>query len=600
MNNDNYKRGNTLKIKSSLINKLINKNYKSSKFNSSKIAKHIKSPFEKQNNYLKNYKIKIKNNNNLFHSKSFSEDSNLFNSFSKNHLNHLQKQKTKNSKFLQNKLESDFNGLSFAMNKKEKLLLQKTLKINNDFINENTNENVYKSNNKNIFRKLYKIKKVYDSFSDDEVEILLQNEFVIYPKSNFKFFWDFFIFILVYFSIIVCPLSIAFDIEIKFNIFIDIIFHLDLILNFFMGFYDDEENLILNKKKIFFNYLFGYFTIDVLACLPFNSLKLFNQIETNVYYLCLFRLFKYFKLYSSTNLFYIKGFKKIFCFYKPIRKFFKSKFNNISNGIKTLIQNIFHLFAILHILACIWIYISRLSPGENWTLNLPKKDMNKTSLYLTSIYFSMVSVFTVGYGDILPNSFIERCYSLFLLVLSLGINTYAVSFLENLVDLGNENSLKLERKIEFLQNLAINYKINYNLYEQILNFLKYKNKLKAEEKEKFINILPNSLKNFLICKMYKNIIENFSFFKQFQDDNIEFKSRILLKLRPVIAFKNEDVVIINQFVDEVIFVKSGILSMYIIYKKIKIRLLYLRKKRKFRRKFSHFTQKKPCWTQSRF
>ena len=188
MNNDNYKRGNTLKIKSSLINKLINNNKnKSSKFNSSKIAKHIKSPFEKQNNYLKNYKIKIKNNN-LFHSKSFSEDSNLFNSFSKNHLNHLQKQKTKNSKFLQNKLESDFNGLSFAMNQKEKLLLQKTLKINNDFINENTNENVHKSNNKNIFRKLYKIKKVYEVLVTMKLKFFFKMNLLFIQKVILNFF----------------------------------------------------------------------------------------------------------------------------------------------------------------------------------------------------------------------------------------------------------------------------------------------------------------------------------------------------------------------------------------------------------------------------
>ena len=468
------------------------------------------------------------------------------------------------------------------MNKKEELLLQKTLNINNNFINENIKkENSFNPNkNKNIFRKLIKIKKVYDSYSDEEIGYLQHNDFIIYPKSKFKYFWDFFIFVLVYVSIFFCPLSIAFDYKTNFNFFIDIIFICDLILNFFMGFYDNEENLILNEHKIIFNYLFGYFTIDVLACIPFNSLKIFKQIDTNFYYLCLLRLFKYFKL-SSSNIFYVKGFKKIFCFYKKFRKFFKRKYNKISNGIKNLIENIIHLILILHVLGCVWIYLARLSPGDNWTLNLPKKDMNKNSLYLTSIYFNMVSLFTVGYGDILPNSFIERCYSVFLLILSLGINTYAVSFLENLVDLGNKNTLKLEKKIEFLENLSINYKVNYILYEKILNFLKYNYKVKPEENEKFIDCLPNNLKNYLICKMYKNILENFCFFKHFQDDNIEFKSKILLKLRPVIAYRNEDVVTINQFVDEVIFVKSGILSMYIIYKKIRIRLLYLRKNENF-------------------
>jgi hypothetical protein len=112
------------------------------------------------------------------------------------------------------------------MNKKEELLLQKTLNINNNFINENIKEeNLFNPNkNKNIFRKLIKIKKVYDSYSDEEIGYQQYNDFIIYPKSKFKYFWDFFIFVLVYVSIFFCPLSIAFDYDIKSNIFIDFFF----------------------------------------------------------------------------------------------------------------------------------------------------------------------------------------------------------------------------------------------------------------------------------------------------------------------------------------------------------------------------------------
>jgi hypothetical protein len=195
------------------------------------------------------------------------------------------------------------------------------------------------------------------------------------------------------------------------------------------------------------------------------------------------------------------------------------------------------------------------------------------------LYFNFVSIFTVGYGDILPVSFSERLYLIFLLILSLAINTYTVSFLENLVE-GQQN-LKLQSNIEFLQNIAVLYNIDYDLYEKILKFLKYHYKIKAEEKDKFIDNLPTSLKNLLICKMYKDIIDNFIFFKEHRENNIEFKVRILLSLRPIIAYKGEEILKVGEFLDEIIFVKSGRLSIFIVIQNINVRLLFMKK-------FEHF------------
>ena len=467
--------------------------------------------------------------------------------------------------------EFNFDELFFKIKNSEKLKLEKALKnsyvMNKDF-------KIYK--NKEIFRTLQRTKIIYDSINDDEEEIDEdENEYLIFPKSYFKYYWDFFIFIIILFTLIFLPLQICFFINNCSCFFIDIIYLIDLILNFFMAYYDKEENLIVNHKKIILYYIFGWFIVDLVSFIPFNSLKYLNILSIDFYYICLLRLTKYFKIYNCSNFYYIKVLKKIFFFNKKVKSSIKNfSFNH--KGVINLLKNIFRIIIILHILSCVWIYIQLINLETFIKIN----DIHKFeyfNLYLSSLYFNFVTIFTVGYGDILPSSLFERQYSLFLLIFSLIINSYAVSFLEKLVDLENSKNLKLMNKIEYLQKISVLYNVNYELYEKILNFLKYNSKFNAEEKEKFIEYLPTSLKNVLICTMYKEIIENFTFFKQHRDNNTEFKVRVLLSLRPIIAFKGEEIVKIGQFVDEIIFVRSGRISIFFYFNKITVRLLFLRK-----------------------
>ena len=459
------------------------------------------------------------------------------------------------------------------MKKSDEIKLEKTLKYSS--IISSSNKVYYK--NKEIFRRLQRSKIVYDSLSDD-IEEVEDDHFLIYPKSYFKYLWDFFIMIIIIFSIFIIPLNVCFQIKDSSSVFIDVIFGIDLFLNFFMVHYDLEENLITNHKKIIIKYLTSWFLIDFISFIPFNSLNYFDMLSLDSNYLCLLRLVKYFKIYNCSNFYCTKIIQRIFCFNKKIKSFFKN-FSFYHKRSINLLNNIFRIIIILHILSCVWIYFGLLDLGENWFLTLPTQTLDNKSLYLSSLYFNFVSIFTVGYGDILPVSFSERLYLIFLLILSLAINTYAVSFLENLVE-GQQN-LKLQSNIEFLQNIAVLYNIDYDLYEKILKFLKYHYKIKAEEKDKFIDNLPTSLKNLLICKMYKDIIDNFIFFKEHRENNIEFKVRILLSLRPIIAYKGEEILKVGEFLDEIIFVKSGRLSIFIVIQNINVRLLFMKK-------FEHF------------
>jgi hypothetical protein len=49
---------------------------------------------------------------------------------------------------------------------------------------------------------------------------------------------------------------------------IDAIFAVDICLTFFTAYFDDEDNLITNRRQLTLSYLRSWFLIDILAIMP--------------------------------------------------------------------------------------------------------------------------------------------------------------------------------------------------------------------------------------------------------------------------------------------------------------------------------------------
>ena len=62
--------------------------------------------------------------------------------------------------------------------------------------------------------------------------------------------------------------------------------------------------------------------------------------------------------------------------------------------------------------------------------------------------------------------------------------------------------------------------------------------------------------------MYKPIIKNFVFFKNFQ--NNDFIVRVILSLKPILAYKNDILVNEGDMIEDILFVQKGFLSLELI------------------------------------
>ena len=108
---------------------------------------------------------------------------------------------------------------------------------------------------------------------------------MIFPDQKWKNFWDTFLSILILYTVLFLPYRLAF-IEIQdenyfwiiFDIFNDLIFAIDIFLNFFCAYSTHHEELITSKYLIIYHYLTGIYNFLCLISLVYLY-KLFTNLS---------------------------------------------------------------------------------------------------------------------------------------------------------------------------------------------------------------------------------------------------------------------------------------------------------------------------------
>ena len=199
----------------------------------------------------------------------------------------------------------------------------------------------------------------------------------------------------------------------------------DLIINFYKSFYNFDEQLVTKSEKIILHYIKGYFIIDLISAIPFYSIikiiaylnqknlimpikctKYYNHVINDRYQMIeLIKLVKLIKCFSHNNIFsnYIIGELNEFSFFEDW---------------SFLLSNILVLLLIFHLTACLHIFISS-TTFPNWIIQKGLQTSSFTEVYLSSIYFLITTVTSVGYGDIIGSSLTEIIFQIFLLMIGI-------------------------------------------------------------------------------------------------------------------------------------------------------------------------------------
>ena len=434
--------------------------------------------------------------------------------------------------------------------------------------------NLYNNNlnefEKEKYRILIRKGYVYDSFDEDESldEIEIYNN--LSPDSFVVKFIDFLVFISTFYNLVYLPIFLAYNniycytgnyitYENIIENFIDIIYYIDMIITFFVGYYNFDEILIRDYKSIAKNYFKSWFFIDLISAIPIKTiLTIFNRKCYNVDFLTN-PLYKHNFYYLLILIRLIKTLhvihKNKFLQYLEIKL---SKFDKFNKYFRLFISLIIFFFSI-NLVSCIFIFIGK-NEYPNWIINFNHQNKSFIELYITALYYTIETITTVGYGDIFCINLTEKIFGLIMEIFGILAYSWALTQMINYVKIFTDKEEELNLKIRVLDEIKLTYpNLNDDLYDRVRRFVKYKHESEKKDCHIIFEDLPLTLRNSLIYEMYKPMINSFIFFKNFS--NSDFIVKIILALKPILALKNDILIKDGDFVEDIIFVKKGKLSL---------------------------------------
>ena len=93
------------------------------------------------------------------------------------------------------------------------------------------------------------------------------------------------------------------------------------------------------------------------------------------------------------------------------------------------------VFFLIHLIGCIWVFVAVINPvdePETWITGAGLADSENSEIYIASIYWAAVSIYTVGYGDITSKNNFEYACNIVILFIGITIYTYIFSQLSTL------------------------------------------------------------------------------------------------------------------------------------------------------------------------
>eukprot|EP00118_Oscarella_pearsei_P020671 m.225568 g.225568 ORF g.225568 m.225568 type:complete len:845 (+) comp40016_c0_seq15:300-2834(+) len=254
---------------------------------------------------------------------------------------------------------------------------------------------------------------------------LPQSHFIILHYGLFRELWNWFIILLCIYTAIAVPYNIAFGNTglITFNLVVDFMFIIDVILNFRTTYVSSAGRLVVDPKHISRRYLRGWFAVDCISALPLELAYFFISSSSS----------------SLVMLVHVPKLLRLSYMHRLTHKLESVTRYAFGLSILILLLLVFLLFS--HWLACFWVTLGRSQGYLGWLYDLANRTEepffvvngtemsggpSNSSIYVTALYFSIQSMTTVGFGNFAANTTDEKIFAIFSMIF--GALMYATIF----------------------------------------------------------------------------------------------------------------------------------------------------------------------------
>ncbi|NXK69138.1 HCN3 protein, partial [Sylvietta virens] len=390
---------------------------------------------------------------------------------------------------------------------------------------------------------------------------------IIHPYSDFRFYWDLIMLLLMVGNLIILPVGITFFKDentppwIVFNVLSDTFFLADLVLNFRTGIVvEDNTEIILDPHTIKMKYLKSWFLVDFISSIPvdyiFLIVDLETQVDSDVYKTArALRIVRFTKILSLLRLLrlsrlirYIHQWEEIF---------------HMTYDLASAVVRIFNLIGMMLLLChwdgCLQFLVPMLQdfPQDCWVSKNHMVVSAQIGQYSHALFKAMSHMLCIGYGQQAPVGMSDVWLTMLSMIVGATCYAMFIGHATALIQSLDSSRRQYQEKYKQVEQYMSFHKLPGDTRQRIHEYYEHRYQGKMFDEENILGELSEPLKEEIINFNCRNLVANMPLFAN-ADPN--FVTAMLTKLRFEVFQPGDFIIREGTVGKKMYFIQHGVVS----------------------------------------
>ncbi|RVE67264.1 hypothetical protein OJAV_G00115420 [Oryzias javanicus] len=361
---------------------------------------------------------------------------------------------------------------------------------------------------------------------------------IIHPYSDFRFYWDIVMLLLMMSNLVILPWGITFFEDqntlpwIVFNVLSDTLFLMDLIFNFRTGILVEDSHVILDPKEIRMHYIRTWFLVDFVSSIPVDYIFLVVDLEgrhesSDVYRTArALRIVRFTKILSLLRLLRLS---RLIRYIHQWEEIFHMTYD-LASAVVRIVNLIGMMLLLCHWDGCLTFMVPMLQdfPQDCWVYRNNMVNATWHIQYSYALFMAMSHMLCIGYGANPPEGMTDVWLTMISMVVGATCYAMFLGHATNLVQSLDASHRQYQEKYKQVEQYMSFHKLPADVRQRIHDYYEHRFQGKMFDEDSILGELSDPLKEEIVSYNCRGLVANMPLFA---NTDPHFVTVILTKLR---------------------------------------------------------------------